>query len=356
MTRKVCVIQGDDAAPEVVVPAVNMVEGMGLDIEFTWPVTGDPALAKSGVVFPSAAKEAIDAADCSIMGSTRTLGDVHGYLRWGKRCYANLRPTRYVTGLKSPLKNPEGIDFYIIRENLEGLYPGFEGDIERLAPLNLHNAMLDVDLDATAKGKFAVKLTTEAATRAICHTACRLAVKRKAAGGKGKVTVASKYNVLTQSDELFRSIAEETVAGYPELSFQQLIIDNFAQQLIINPHQFDVVVMSNENGDIQADSAAALIGGLGIAPNACLADDYAYFGSVHGTAPDIIGMDIINPTAMLLAMVMMLEHLGFGKEASRLETAVYDVYREGKYLTRDQGGNTGTTRFCEAVRANLSAG
>ena len=355
MTRKVCVVKGDDASPEVVVSAVNIVEGMGLDIEFTWPVTGDQALAECGVAFPPAAKEAIDEADCAIMGSTRTLGDVHGYLRWGKHCFANLRPTRYVTGLRSPLKNPEGIDFYIVRENLEGLYPGWEGDIDRLAPLNLHNAMLGVDLDTTAKGKFAVKLTTESATRAICHTACRLAVKRQAAGGKGKVTVAAKYNVLTQSDELFRRIAEETVAGYPELSFQQLIIDNFAQQLIINPHQFDVVVMSNENGDIQADGAAALIGGLGIAPNACLSDDYAYFGSVHGTAPDIVGLDIINPTAMLLACAMMLEHLGFSEEASRLETAVYAVYREGKYLTRDQGGNAGTSRFCEAVRANLSA-
>lgn len=356
MTRKVCVIQGDDASPEVVVPAVSIVQSMGLDIDFTWPVTGDPALTEHGIPFPQAAREAIDQADCSIMGSTRTLGDAHGYLRWGKQCYANLRPTRYVNGLKSPLKNPEGIDFYIVRENLEGLYPGYEGDIDRLASLKLHNDMLDVDLDTTAAGKFAVKITTEKKTRAICEAACHLALKRKSAGGRGKVTVASKYNVLTQSDELFRRIAEETVAAYPQLSFQQLIIDNFAQQMIINPHQFDVVVMSNENGDVQADGAAALIGGLGIAPNACIGEDYAYFGSVHGTAPDIVGMDIINPTAMLLACAMMLEHLGFAEAASRLESAVYGVYREGKYLTRDQGGRAGTSRFCEAVKANLAAG
>jgi len=165
--------------------------------------------------------------------------------------------------------------------------------------------------------------------------------------------VSSKYNVLTQSDEMFRRIAEETVNQYPELTFSQVIIDNFAQQLIINPQQFDVVVMCNEHGDILADSAAALLGGLGLAPNACIGKDYAYFGSVHGTAPDIAGMNIINPTAMLLSIGMMLEYLDFEAEASRLEEAVYQVYREGKCLTRDQGGTSSTTQFCEAVKANL---
>jgi isocitrate/isopropylmalate dehydrogenase len=354
MTKKVCVVKGDDASPEVVVPTVRILEQMGLDIEFLWPLTGDEAIAQSGDVFPQSAKEMIDGADCTITGSTRNLAHVHGYLRWGRKCFANLRPTKYVKGLRSPLSNPEGIDFVIVRENLEGLYPGWEGNIDRLAPLGLTNEMLGTSLDTTAKGKFAVKVTTEQETLAICHAACRLAQARKAAGGTGKVTVSSKYNVLTQSDEMFRRIAEETVARYPELSFHQLIIDNFAQQLIINPQQFDVVVMSNEHGDVLADGAAALIGGLGIAPNACIGDDYAYFGSVHGTAPDISGMDIINPTAMLLAAVMMLEHLGFKDEATRLETAVYKVYQDGKYLTRDQGGNATTSRFCETVVANLA--
>jgi isocitrate/isopropylmalate dehydrogenase len=183
--------------------------------------------------------------------------------------------------------------------------------------------------------------------------ACQLALKRKANGGLGKVTVSSKYNVLIQSDEMFRRIAEETVGEYPGLTFHQFIIDNFAQQLVLNPKQFDVVVMSNEHGDILADGAAALVGGLGIVPNSCIGKDYAYFGSVHGTAPDIVGRDIINPTAMLLAGGLMLEYLGFGEAACRLETAVYRVYREGKCLTHDQGGTSSTTRFCQAVKANL---
>lgn len=353
MAKRVCVAKGEDAAPEVVVPAVQILEGMNLDLEFVWLETGDEALAKYGTNFPDSARKAIDNSDCAIMGSTKNITGVHGYLRWGKRCFGNVRPTKYVPGLRSPLKDPEGIDFVILRENLEGLYPGYEGDIGQLAPLKLHNDMLDADLDATAKGKFAVKITTEEITRDICRMACELAMRRKARGGRGKVTVSSKYNLLRKSDEMFRRIAEETVKQYPGLAFGQLIIDNFAQQLVINPQQFDVVVMCNEHGDILADAAAGLIGGLGLAANSCIGKDYAYFGSVHGTAPDIAGKNIINPTAMILACAMLLEHLNYGKEAARLEATVYKVYQEGKHLTPDQGGKATTKELCQAVEANL---
>ncbi len=353
MTKRVCVVKGEDAAPEVVVPTVQILEAMKLDIEFIWAETGDEAVAKYGTSFPESAKKMIDSSDCALMGSTRNIRGVHGYLRWGKKCFANIRPTKYVPGFRSPLKNPEGIDFIILRENLEGLYPGWEGDIEQLARLKLKNDMLGLMLDTTMKGKFAVKVNTEAITRDICRVACELAMRRKANGGPGKVTVSSKYNLLMQSDEMFRRIAEETVRQYPGLTFGQLIIDNCAQQLVINPQQFDVLVMDNEHGDILADEAAALIGGLGLAPNACVGKGYAYFGSVHGTAPDIAGKNIINPTAMLLSGVMLLEHLGYDKEAARLEAAVYQVYKDGKYLSRDQGGNASTTQFCKAVRSNL---
>jgi len=353
MTKRVCVVKGDDAAPEVVVPTVQILEGMNLDIEFIRVETGDEALARYGSSFPESAKKTLDEANYAIMGSTRDMRGVHGYLRWGKRCFANVRPTKYVPGLRSPLKNPEGIDFIILRENIEGLYPGWEGDIAQLAPLKLKNDMLDVMLDTAPKGKFAVKVYTEAITREVCQVACELAMKRKAKGGRGIVTVSSKYNVLTQVDEMFRRIAEETARQYPELTFNQLIIDNCAQQLVINPQQFDVLIMGNQHGDILADEAAALIGGLGLAPNACIGKDFAYFGSVHGTAPDIAGKSLINPTAMLLCGAMLLGHLGYEKEATKLEAAVYKVYQDGKYLTRDQGGSASTTQFCEAVKANL---
>lgn len=353
MTKKVCVIEGDEASPEVVRPTVELLDGMKLGIDFLRPVTGQAAIDASGNSFPAEARAAVDEADCTLFGSTSDLTGGLAYLRWGKRTFANYRPTRYVTGMRSPLRDPEGIDFVIVRENLEGLYPGREGNITDLAPLDLRDGITGGRLDTTAPGKYAVRIITEENTGNICRAACELALKRKALGSPGKVTVAAKYNMLVQSDGLFRRIAEETVAEYPGLTFQQLIVDNFAQQMIANPHQFDVVVMPNEHGDVLADGAAALIGGLGMAPSACIGRDYAYFEPVHGTAPDIAGMNIINPTAMILSAKWMLDYLGFEDAAGRLEKAVYAVYAEGAHLTPDQGGSSSTTEFCAAVRAQL---
>jgi len=351
--KKVCVIKGDDASPEFVIPTVELLKGMKLGIEFSWPSTGEEAIQKHGKAFPEEAKKMVDGADCTLFGSSRGMAGGLGYLRWGKKTYANFRPIKWVKGMRSPLKKPEGIDFVVIRENLEGLYPGREGDIERLEPLKLTDLVTGQVLDASKKGKFAVRIITEENTRNIAKATCDVAMKRKLKGGKGKVTVASKYNMLVQSDELFRRIVEETVRQYPELTFDQQVIDNFCQQMIINPQQFDVVVMPNEHGDVMADGAAALVGGLGLAPSACFGRDYAYFEPVHGTAPDLMGKNIVNPTAMILSAKWMLEYLGFEDAAQRLERAVYGVYEEGKYLTPDQGGSSSTTQFCKAVKEKL---
>ena len=352
--KRVCVIKGDDAAPEVVIPTVQILERMQLGIEFVWLTTGEEAVEKYGVGFPAAAKKAVDEADCTLFGSARD-PRITGlaYLRWGKKTYANFRPVKWVKGMRSPLKRPEGIDFVIVRENLEGLYPGREGDLDQLEPLKLTDFITGEILDTSKKGKFAVRVITEENTRNIAKAACELAVKRRAGGGKGKVTVVAKYNVLVQSDELFRRIVEETVRQYSELTFDQQLGDNFCQQMILNPHQFDVVVLPNESGDAFSDGAAGLVGGLGLAPSACFGKDYAYFEPVHGTAPDLAGKNIINPTAMLLSAKWMLDYLGFEEEAQRLEKAVYKVYEEGNYLTPDQGGSSSTTQFCEAVQNRL---
>jgi isocitrate/isopropylmalate dehydrogenase len=350
----VCVIKGDDAAPEVVSPTVQLLERMKLGIEFVWLTTGEEAIRRYGEGFPPAAKTAVDEAACTLFGSTRdprTAG--LAYLRWGKKTYANFRPVKWMKGMRSPLKRPEGIDFVIVRENLEGLYPGREGDLAQLEPLKLTEIKTGEIHDTSKQGKFAVRVITEENTRNIAKAGCDLALKRMAAGGKGKVTVVAKYNVLVQSDGLFRQIVEETVKQHPQLSFEQMLGDNFCQQMVINPHQFDVVVIPNESGDAFSDGAAGLVGGLGLAPSACFGDDYAYFEPVHGTAPDLAGKNMINPTAMLLSAKWMLDYLGFGEAAQRLEKAVYDVYAEGKHLTSDQGGSASTTQFCEAVQKNL---
>jgi isocitrate/isopropylmalate dehydrogenase len=352
--KKVCVIKGDDASPEVVIPTVQLLEGMKLGIEFVWLTTGPEAIQQCGEGFPPGAKKAVDEAACTLFGSTRD-PRIAGlaYLRWGKKTYANYRPIKWMKGMRSPLKRPEGIDFVIVRENLEGLYPGREGDLARLEPLKLTDPMTLQILDTSKKGKFAVRVITEENTRNIARAGCELARKRRVKGGKGKVTVVAKYNVLVQSDGLFRQIVEETVRQYPELTFDQLLGDNFCQQMVINPHQFDVVVIPNESGDAFSDGAAGLVGGLGLAPSACFGDNYAYFEPVHGTAPDLVGKNVINPTAMLLSAKWMLDYLGFEEAGEQLEKAVYQVYAEGKHLTPDQGGTASTTRFCEAVQKNL---
>ena len=264
-----------------------------------------------------------------------------------------MRPARYLPGALSPLKHPEGIDYVIVRENLEDLYLGLEGPLEVLSPLKLHSRITRAALDTSMPGKFAIKVITERNSKRIAEFAFKLARKRKAAGGKGKVTATSKYNMLRESDELFRRIAEDISSGYPDIAYEQFIIDDFARRVVQSPHDLDVVVMPNLYGDIMSDAAAGTLGGLGLAPSGCYGADYAYFESVHGTAPDIAGQNIINPTATMLSAAMMLEYLGFAEYAQRFESAVRKVYAEGRVLTPDQGGRSSTSEFTRSVLANL---
>ncbi len=299
------------------------------------------------------ARKAIDSSDTTLFGSTSGKTTSIMYLRWGKQTYANVRPAKWSPGYRSPLARPEGIDFVIVRENLEDLYLGLEGPLENLAPLKPHSRILRGPLDTSQKGMYAIKVITERNTRRVADFACRLAIKRKRAGGKGKLTCTSKYNMLREADEYFRRIVEETAAQYPEIAYEQFIVDDFARRIVASPHDLDVVVMPNLYGDILSDAAAGTIGGLGLAPSGCYGDGYAYFESVHGTAPDIMGKGIINPTATMLSAAMMLEYLEFADASRRLEHAVRKVYAEGRVLTPDQGGSAGTMEFARAVIANL---
>jgi 3-isopropylmalate dehydrogenase len=265
-----------------------------------------------------------------------------------------VRPVFYQQGYRSPLKNPEGIDFVIVRENLEDLYLGIEGPLSALAPAHLMSRSTGKPLDTSdERAEMAVKVISEKNTRRAAEFACKLALRRKAAGGQGKVTCSSKYNMLSRTDGLFRRVVEETVGNYPELKYEQFIVDDFARRLVQSPHDLDVVVLPNLYGDILSDAAAGLIGGLGLAPSGCFGDDYAYFEAVHGSAPDIKGKGIINPTATLLSAQMMLHYLGLAPAATRLGAAITKVYSEGKTLTPDQGGRASSTEFCTAVVEKL---
>jgi isocitrate/isopropylmalate dehydrogenase len=348
--KKVVVLPGDDEAPQTVYAALEVIRALGAEIEFVEFPTGEHWVRGET---DKAARAAIDASDSTLFGSTSGKTTAINYLRWGKQTFANVRPCHYMSGFRSPLAKPDGIDYVIVRENLEDLYLGLEGPLEALAPLHLHSKILRAELDTTDRGKYAVKVITEKKTRQVARFACELARKRKAAGHPGKLTCTSKYNMLRESDGFFRQIVEETAAGYPDITYEQFIVDDFARRIVQSSHSLDVVVMPNLYGDILSDAAAGTIGGLGLAPSGCYGADYAYFESVHGTAPDILGMGIINPTATMLSATMMLEYLGFTEESRRFENAIRKVYGAGRSLTTDQGGSAKTTEFTAAVIANL---
>lgn len=354
--KKVVVIEGDDASPEAMRPTVDLLKSLQLPIEWQYPEIGEVSQAKGEGAFPAAAKAMIDASDTTFFGSTSgSSGAALFYLRWGRGTYANVRPCHYLPGFKSPLAKPEGMDFVIIRENLEDLYLGIEGDLEELAHLNLTSRTARKSIGEFGPGKFAIKAITEEGTERVVRFGFELAKQRKAAGlGKNKVTVTSKYNMLSVSDGYFREVAGEVAKNYPDIEYDTYIVDDFCCRMIADPHQFDVVVMPNLYGDILSDGAAGMMGGMGLAASGCYGDDYAYFESAHGTAPDIVGQHIINPTACLRSAVMMLDYLDFGGKARALERAITRVYADGRALTRDQGGTASTQEFCHAIGKALA--
>ena len=348
--KHVVVIEGEDAAPEAMKPTLALVQGLGLPIEWHMPAVGRTGIEACGDPFPDEARQRIDASDATLFGATSGLSArAILYLRWGKGTFANVRPARWQPGYRSPLAQPDGIDLVIVRENLEDLYLGVEGDIEELAPLGLESRTARRPVADYAPGRFALKVISEAGSERVLRFSFELARRRKAEGHPGRVTCSSKYNMLPRSDGLFREIALAVADDYPDIELETFIVDDLAQRLVTRPHDLDVVVLPNLYGDILSDLAAGIIGGLGLAPSGCYGDDYAYFESAHGSAPDIAGRGIINPTATLLSAAMMLSYLGFDDAATRLEHAVRAVYAEGKPLTPDQGGSGTTVEFCDAV-------
>ena len=361
--KTIAVIEGDDAAPEAVRPVVALLDSLNIGIEWRYPEVGDPsagvregaplankehAEARTGSTFPATAKQIIDDADTTLFGATSgKAGAALHYLRWGKDTYANVRPCRFLPGCLSPLAAPEGIDFVIVRENLEDLYVGVEGDLAELAPLGLTGRTTRRAVHELGSGRYAVKAITREGTERVVRFALELAAKRR-----GKLTCATKHNMLRETDGLFLEVARKVAAEYPNVAFESYIVDDFACRMIREPQQFDVVVMPNQYGDILSDAAAGLLGSLGLAPSGCYGDDYAYFEPAHGTAPDIAGRNIINPTATILSATMMLEYLGFSVQARQIEAAVERVYAEGP-RTPDQGGAATTTEFCQAVARAL---
>jgi len=348
--KRVIVIEGEDAAPDTVRSTVSLIDKFGLNIEWVYPLVGHEALEKYDTAFPEETRRAIDGSDSTLFGASSGISfEALFYLRWGKSTYANVRPVKWIPGYKSPLNRPENIDFVIVRENLEDLYAGIEGNIEDLNAVPLKSFTEGRALSEMAPGRFALKVITEKRTKKIVEFAFDLARRRKTEGLPGKVTCSSKYNMLFYSDGLFKEVAQNVASSYTDIEFETFIIDDLAHRMVKSPQDLDVVVIPNLYGDILSDAAGGLLGGLGLAASGCYGDDYAYFESAHGTAPDLVGKNSINPTAQILSGAMMLDYLGFPHQSKQLVSAVEKVYAQGNFLTPDQGGSSTTSEFTNAV-------
>ena len=354
--KRIAVLPGDDAAPEAVLPTLVLLQALELPVEWVLLPDGETlSRTMSREAAEQLIREAADSCDTLLFGATSGKTPGIGYLRAGKGTFANCRVIKWRPGFNSPLKHPEGIDYVLIRENIEDLYLGLEGPITDLYASKLDlTPRSQLGSPITSKdGYYAVKIITREHTERAAHFACALALKRKVQGYPGKVTCSAKYNVLRQTDGFFRQTVEAVVAQYPDVQYEEFIVDDFAPRLVASPHGLDVVLLPNLYGDILSDEGAGTIGGLGLAPAGCYGADWAYFESVHGTAPDIAGKHIINPTATMLSAVMMLEYAGFADAAQRMERAIEQVYAAGTCLTPDQGGTASTDEFAEAVRERL---
>jgi isocitrate dehydrogenase (NAD+) len=241
--------------------------------------------------------------------------------------YANVRPVKNLPGVKSRFEN---VDVVLIRENTEDLYSGLEHEVVPGVVESL-------------------KIITEKASTEIAHFAFKYA--RRA--GRNKIHAIHKANIMKLSDGLFLKSIRNVAPQYPGIEYKEMIVDNACMQMVLNPQQFDMLLLPNLYGDVMSDLAAGLVGGLGVVGSANIGNEAAMFEAVHGTAPDIAGKGLANPTALLLSGIMMLDHLAERSAARRIEAALEKVYREGKHITQDVGGKAGTEEFTAAVISSL---
>lgn len=330
--KKVTLVHGDGIGPEITESVKTVFKAADAPIEWEETDCGLNALEKTGSLMPQEFIDSLNRTTVGLKGPTTTpIGGGHRSINVQMRqmfnLYANVRPIKNFVGLPSFF---EGIDFYIVRENSEDLYKGIE---YMVAP-------------GVAQG---IKLITAEASERIGRHAFELAVKL----GRKKVTVVHKANIMKYTDGLFLDSVRKVASDYPSIAIDDMIVDNCGMQLVTRPQQFDVIVTENLYGDILSDIGAGLIGGLGIASGANIGERAAIFEAVHGSAPDITGKNLANPTALLLSSVSMLDYLGELEAGSRIRNAVSVTLANPEQRTRDLGGKLGTKEFTKAVIANL---
>ncbi|HEX7125703.1 MAG TPA: isocitrate/isopropylmalate dehydrogenase family protein [Thermodesulfobacteriota bacterium] len=333
MTYRITLLPGDGIGPEICEAMTRVVAASGVDVEWDRQLAGTAALESTGEVVPAALLESLRTNRVGIKGPITTpigkgFTSANVTLRKSLDLYAGLRPTRVIPELRPQFA---GVDIVVVRENTEGLYAGLEHTIVPGVVASL-------------------KVITERATRRIATYAFEYARTH----GRRKVTAVHKANIMKLADGLFLDCCRQVASRYPEIAYDEIIIDNCAMQLVMNPMRFDVLVMENFYGDVLSDLCAGLAGGLGVVPGANLGDDCALFEAVHGSAPDIAGQDRANPTAIILSAALMLRHLGETRAAERIEAAVHRVIAARSAVTPDLGGTAGTRAMTDAIVAALA--
>ncbi len=326
-------IPGDGIGHEVSAAVVRIIEAVGIAIEWETFIAGGEALDRFNTPLPGEIIESVRRNKVALKGPIATpigagFESVNVRLRKTLDLYANLRPVRNLPGVESRFGD---VDLIIVRENTEGLYSGLEHEVVPGVVESL-------------------KIITEKASTRIAVFAFEHARKHK----RKKVTAVHKANIMKKSDGLFLQCFRRVALDYPDIERDEKIVDNTCMQLVMNPYQFDVLLMENLYGDIVSDLAAGLVGGLGVVPSGNIGLECALFEAVHGTAPDIAGKNLANPTALLLSAIMMLHHINERDAATRIEKALNKVIQARKTVTRDLGGSASTSEFTDAVISALA--
>lgn len=334
MAHKVTLIPGDGIGPEVAAATVQAVNATGVKIDWETAELSAEIIEKTGASLPQYVLDSLERTGVGLKGPVTTpvaggFRSVNVELRKRLDLFANVRPVFTLPGLKTRYQDVN-IDMVIFRENTEDLYSGLE-----------HEVVKDV--------VESLKIITRYASLRIANYAFAYARKNR----RKKVTAVHKANIMKLSDGLFIRCCREVATEYPDIAYNELIVDNAAMQLVMRPETFDILLLPNLYGDIVSDLAAGLVGGLGVVPGANMGEKCAVFEAVHGSAPDIAGHGIANPTALMSSATLMLRHLGESEAADRLQHAIMATYAEGRHLTRDVGGTATTQEFTDAVIRHL---
>lgn len=332
MRHKVTLIPGEGIGPEVATATRRILEAAGVQIDWEELEGRTDKSSEQGQLINQVAIDSVKKNRVALKGPMATAiaggaPSVNVALRKRLDLYANLRPVKNLPGVKARI---EDVDVVLVRENTEDLYSGLEHEV---VPGVVES----------------IKIITEKASTRIAKFAFEYAVRN----GRKKIHAIHKANIMKLSDGLFLKSIRTVAEKYPQIEYKEMIVDNACMQIVMNPQQFDMLLLPNLYGDVMSDLAAGLVGGLGVVPSANIGDDCAMFEAVHGTAPDIAGKGLANPTALLMSSILMLDHLGERSAARRIEAAMEKVYREGKHTTQDVGGKANTQEFTDALIAAI---